>query len=105
MEEYLDMIEKEHPYSGEHLEFTDDNGQAYEVYFVKSDDGSETTNVPVPADKKYEISGNNSTGFIVTVYKDKAEIPLERTTEAAPVTSESKSEAETEAQENAGSQE
>ena len=105
MEEYLDLIEKEHPYSGEHLEFTDDNGQAYEVYFVKSDDGAETTNVPVPADRKYEISGNNSTGFIVTVYKEKTETPLERTTEAASEATETKSEAETEAPENGESQE
>ncbi|MGN0580357.1 MAG: D-alanyl-D-alanine carboxypeptidase family protein [Ruminococcus sp.] len=66
-EEYIDLI-REHPYSGEHLSFTDGNSVEYEVYFVSSDDGSEQTYVPVPTGKKYEISGNNIDGFIVTVY-------------------------------------
>lgn len=82
MEEYMDMLEKQYPYSGEHLEFTDDNGQAYEIYFVPSDDGEEQkTSVPVPAGLKYEISGNNYSGFIVTAYKDAA--PADATTTTA----------------------
>ena len=70
LEEYIDLI-REHPYErlNDHLEFTDDNGKEYEVYFVKSDDGNEKTTVPVPTGVRYEISGNNVDGFIVTVYK------------------------------------
>lgn len=68
-EEYIDLI-RNHPYDGEHLEFSDSTGASYEIYFVASDDGAETTAVPVPASLKYEISGNNIDGFIVTVYKD-----------------------------------
>lgn len=80
LEEYIALLES-HPYDGEHLEFSDDDGNEYEVYFVASDDGAENTSVPVPSGVKYEISGNNSTGFIVTVYKGQApEIP-EATTE------------------------
>ena len=90
MEEYIEMLEKEHPYSGEHLEFTDENGQSYEVYFVPSDDGAEQkTSVPVPAGLKYEISGNNYSGFIVTVYKDSAgSAAPDATTTAAPAEAE-----------------
>lgn len=73
-EEYIDLL-RNHPYDGEHLEFTDGNGAAYEIYFVSSDDGAETTAVPVPASLKYEISGNNVDGFIVTVYKDEKKEP------------------------------
>ena len=69
LEEYIDLI-REHPYEGEHLEFKDDKDVEYEVYFVKSDDGEEKTTVPVPNGVRYEISGNNVDGFIVTVYKN-----------------------------------
>ena len=69
LEEYTDLV-RQHPYDGEHLEFTDDTGAAYEVYFYASDDGSDTTLLPVPSDYKYEVSGNNVDGFVVTVYKD-----------------------------------
>lgn len=69
LEEYIDLL-RDYTYEGEHLEFTDGNGAAYEIYFVPSDDGAETTTVPVPNTLKYEISGNNADGFIVTVYKD-----------------------------------
>lgn len=68
MEEYIDLLKK-HPYDGEHLEFSDDSGNSYEIYFVASDDGAETTSVPVPTGLDYDISGNNVDGFIVTVHK------------------------------------
>ena len=69
LEEYIDLV-RQHPYDGEHLEFKDDKDVEYEVYFVKSDDGSDKTTVPVPNGVRYEISGNNVDGFIVTVYKN-----------------------------------
>lgn len=70
LEEYIDLV-RNHPYQGSHLEFSDHDGRNYEVYFVESTGSVETdTSVPVPAGLKYEISGNNVDGFIVTVYKD-----------------------------------
>ncbi|MCI1268861.1 MAG: M15 family metallopeptidase [Ruminococcus sp.] len=69
LEEYISQL-KSYTYDGQHLCFTDDNGVAYEVYYVPSDDANDTTYVSVPVDLKYDISGNNSDGFIVTVYKD-----------------------------------
>lgn len=68
MEEYIEEIKK-YSYDGEHLKFTDDEKRSYEVYFVASDDGSENTTIPVPTGKKYDVSGNNNDGFIVTVYE------------------------------------
>lgn len=71
LEEYIDMIITQYYYqANEHLEFTDDNGNEYEVYFVLSDDTSEVTTIPVPSGKKFEVSGTNVNGFIVTVYKN-----------------------------------
>ena len=103
LEEYLDMLEKEHPYTGEHLEFTDENGQAYEIYFVPSDDGeAQITSVPVPAGQKYEISGNNYSGFIVTVYKDAQ--TSEEPASAAQAENETQSETETSAEESESSE-
>ena len=95
LEEYIDLI-REHPYErlNDHLEFTDDNGKEYEVYFVKSDDGNEKTTVPVPAGVRYDISGNNVDGFIVTVYKGQKPIVEEEevTTKAFEDTSEENTE-------------
>ncbi len=100
MEEYMDLLEQ-HPYSGEHLEFTDEDGRNFEVYFVPSDDGAETTSVPVPSGLKYEISGNNYNGFIVTVYKDEklnAEEPPHEETQPEETQQEEETQAETEAE-------
>lgn len=70
LEEYIELLRNAHPYSGEHLEVTDDSGAAYEIYFTPSDDGSDYTNIPVPTGVKYDVSGNNVDGFIITVHKD-----------------------------------
>lgn len=77
MEEYIERL-KQYTYEGEHLTFTDDNGKNYELYYVPSDDGNETTYVPVPVSLKYEVSGNNIDGFIVTVYTDESTEPAEK---------------------------
>ena len=92
LEEYIDVI-RSNPYDSTHLEFTDDNGENYEVYFYPSDDSSETTAIPVPTDKKYEISGNNVDGFIVTVYKDR-EKSAEPSTEAPTKSADDEGESE-----------
>lgn len=70
LEEYIDLLRESYPYSGEHLEFSDSEGANYEVYFYPSDDAAEVTNVAVPSGYRYDISGNNVDGFIVTVHKD-----------------------------------
>lgn len=66
MEEYIDLL-REHPYEGEHLSVTDEDGTVYEIYFVEASTSFATTMVPVPGKLSYEVSGNNSDGFIVTV--------------------------------------
>lgn len=83
LEEYIDLLRENYSYENEHLEVTDDDGNNYEIYFFSSDDGEETTGVPVPSGYKYDISGNNVDGFIVTVHKDeKVEPGQEHVTEA-----------------------
>lgn len=85
LEEYIDLL-KNYTYESEHLCFTDENGEEYEIYYVPSDDGSENTIVPIPTSVKYEISGNNIDGFIVTVYPNQeptADNSAEGTTEEA----------------------
>ena len=86
LEEYIDLI-REHPYDKKHLEFTDENNNDYEVFFVASDDGADKTNIPVPAGLKYDISGNNIDGFIVTVYKEKKNSASGTTTASEVTTS------------------
>lgn len=44
-----------------------DGNYQYKVYYVPA--GSGTTNVPVPKSGQYEISGNNTDGFIVTAWE------------------------------------
>lgn len=68
LEEYTDLLRTSYPYESQHLEIQYDANNKCEVYFVKADESSENTYIPVPSGKKYEISGNNSDGFIVTVY-------------------------------------
>ena len=84
---------KNYPYEGEHLKFSDDNGTEYEIYYSPSDDSSENTIVPVPSGYKYDISGNNVDGFIVTVYNGENSAPAEDTS-SAETSSESSSEPE-----------
>lgn len=66
LEEYIQLLE-EYPYDGEHLMITNYDGKIYEVYYVAASADFSTTMVPVPSGKKYNISGNNVEGFIVTV--------------------------------------
>lgn len=66
LEEYLALLESYYPYSGSHLIFTADNGKKYEIYFVAKSD-TDVTTIQVPAGKPYTVSGNNYSGFIVTV--------------------------------------
>ncbi len=63
LEEYIDYL-RQFPYDGEHLQVTAE-GKSYEIYFVKAD--GKKTKIPVPKNKTYNLSGNNTDGFIVTV--------------------------------------
>ncbi len=68
LEEYLAALEK-CTYEGNHL-FVDVDGKSYEIYYVPAVAGSSTT-VPVPADPSvYTVSGNNYSGFIVTITRN-----------------------------------
>lgn len=97
LEEYIDLLRYNHTYDGNHLEITDDSGAEYEVFFFASDDGADITNVPVPTGYKYDISGNNIDGFIVTVHKNEPVSPDEQIQSTA--TPDDNSETETEAAE------
>jgi len=92
LEEYMDVL-KRHTYDDDHLIYADENGTKYEIYYVPfaktgievpidptdatSDNESpeqeqgELAFVFVPEQYRYEISGNNIDGFIVTVFLDK----------------------------------
>ncbi len=65
LEEYLSALENNCMYGTQHLLF-DVDGKSYEVYFVPASSG-DTTQIPVPANYPYTISGNNYSGFIVTI--------------------------------------
>ena len=66
LEQYIELM-RMYPFNGEHLLITDYNAEMYEIYYVSKDMESEFTQVPVPKDKSYTISGDNIGGFIVTV--------------------------------------
>ena len=65
LEEYIDELRK-FTFEGKRLAITDDEGAAWEIYFVPAN-GAETTKIPVPKYNEWEVSGNNVDGFIVTV--------------------------------------
>ena len=75
LEEYIELLREKYTYDGEHLQITDDNGAHYEVFFTPSKDSEDFTDVPVPSGYRYEISGNNVDGFIITVHKDEKVAP------------------------------
>ncbi len=58
LEEYIDLL-YQYPYDSEHLKF-EGLGQRYEIYYCAG------TDVPIPQQGEYTVSGNNIDGFIVT---------------------------------------
>lgn len=64
LEEYLDFLKER-----KHISATV-NGQKYEVFYYPV---TENTTINVPANLRYEISGNNTNGVIVTVFHDSFE--------------------------------
>lgn len=67
LEEYLEMLETQYPYEGDHLRVTDTDGKIYEIYYYAMDEAYDSTMVAVPSGKEYTVYGNNTGGFIVTV--------------------------------------
>jgi len=88
LEEYIEMLRTSCPYDGSHLEFTDDTGVEYEVFWYPADTSSDKTAVPVPSGLRYDLSGNNVDGFIVTVYKNRTAAPVPAAEENAPAAEE-----------------
>lgn len=65
LEEYLDMLKKDYAYGQNMLRY-ETGGKTYLMYYVAANLTGDTA-VPVPVEGDYEISGNNTDGFIVTV--------------------------------------
>ncbi len=65
LEEYLELLSTKHKYSDEHLKIDTPAG-SYEVYYV-SGAAEGTVKLPVPSNRTYTVSGDNKSGFIVTV--------------------------------------
>ncbi len=61
LEEYLDYLKEE-----KHISATV-NGQKYEVFYYPV---TENTTIYVPVNLRFEVSGNNTDGVIVTVFPD-----------------------------------
>ena len=61
LEEYADYLKSNCKYEQAHLQIA-----GYEVYYVPAS-GNETTEIPVPTNFSYTLSGDNLSGFIVTV--------------------------------------
>ena len=68
LEEYLDQLRTTTSPNGNHLSISVDGGATYEVYYVEANGAN--TNVSVPAEYPYTVSGDNLNGFIVTVTMD-----------------------------------
>jgi len=81
LEEYLEKL-KTFEYTQTHLVFNDDNGNEYETYYYPIDQTGSTTILAVPS-ANYEISGNNSDGFIIS-YQTNISVPeVQTSTESA----------------------
>lgn len=63
-EEYISYL-KAYPYDGNHMFFTSETGDKYEVFYLRS--AGETTTFELPEGSEYFVSGNNVDGYIVTV--------------------------------------
>lgn len=65
LEEYVEFL-KDYPLEGKHLKF-EDSGAGVEVFYVKADPGK--TELELPEDGFFQISGDNRDGFIGTVWR------------------------------------
>ena len=63
---YVEKLDTSGLYSNVIEAAKESDGKLYQIYFAPAD-GTGNTDIPVPANKVYDISGNNVDGFIVTV--------------------------------------
>jgi hypothetical protein len=63
-EEYMSYL-KAYPYDGDHMMFTSETGDKYEIFYIRS--AGETTSFELPEGTEYFVSGNNIDGYIVTL--------------------------------------
>ena len=68
LEEYLELLKNEHSYDKQHL-MVDAGGTSYEVYYYPAAVGATATDISVPADAEAVISGDNLSGYIITVQR------------------------------------
>ena len=66
MEEYLDLLKNNYASSAMRLSINAADGITYEVYYTPAS-GDELTTLDVPSNYNYTVSGDNRSGFIVTV--------------------------------------
>ena len=66
LEEYVNLLANNHPFDGDHLQFTGADNNSYSVYYVPISNTPVTT-LNVPENFSYTVSGDNRRGFIVTV--------------------------------------
>ena len=69
LEEYIDLL-ADHPFEGEHLVFSDDEGTTYEIYTSTIGQGDTDLPVPKSVNTPYTLSGDNCGHVVVTVVKD-----------------------------------
>ncbi|WP_312108038.1 M15 family metallopeptidase [Brevibacillus reuszeri] len=67
LEEYIAFLNR-FVFAKEHFYFETES-TILEIYYVKAAMGS--TTVPIPNHARYELSGNNADGFVVTVFHEK----------------------------------
>jgi hypothetical protein len=65
LEEYVELLKNN--YTSTHLAIKGADGNSYEVYYVPAGSGDITT-ISVPSNYEYTVSGDNVSGFIVTVH-------------------------------------
>ena len=64
LEEYIEFIKAYH--ASNRLVYQQGDQTEMEIYYIPADDGN--TCIPLPENSVYQISGNNTDGFIVTIY-------------------------------------
>lgn len=68
LEEYVELLKNSYNSYAKRLSITTIDGISYEVYYVAAS-GQELTTFNVPSNYSHTVSGDNNSGFIVTVRK------------------------------------
>lgn len=67
LEEYVEFL-KAYPYESNHL-ITELDRQIVEIFYVNADSSSNLITIELPEDSIYQLSGNNTDGFVVTLWR------------------------------------